>query len=65
VSDRRGAMLVCSFHGERIGLVGIEVVATGLFEAAPGDEVFHEGRAAVPFDLDALVATVREGRWAV
>jgi len=62
------AMLLCDHLGDRIGLVGVEVVATGRFERPDGIEegaVMHEGRVARPFDLAAVVARLREGRWAV
>lgn len=63
---RGGAMLVCAVLGERVGLVGIEVVATGHFEAGewPGD-VRLGAETAEGFDVAALIARVREGRWAV
>lgn len=57
-------MLVCSFRGERIGLVGLEVVATGKFI---GDEthIDHEGERIEAFDVAAVLARLEEGRWAV
>lgn len=57
-------MLVVSYLGERVGLVGIEVCATGTFESAP-EGVLHEGNLAVSFDVGALVGKVRDARWAV
>ena len=60
------AMLVCAVLGETLGLVGIDVVATGRFE--PGEsvgEVKLGDEMARTFDVAALVARVREGRWAV
>ncbi len=60
------AMLVCAFLGETLGLVGLEVVATGRFE--PGEssgEVRLGAETARTFDVAALVARIREGRWAV
>lgn len=64
--DAGGAMLVCTVLGERIGLVGIDVVATGQFEGGdqPG-EVNVGGRVARAFDVAGVIARVREGRWAV
>lgn len=72
-----GAMLVCSFLGEKVGLVGIEVVATGRFDRA-GDVAhpsgsssqdnvvkFDGGEVAKTFDVADIIARVREGRWAV
>ena len=63
---RSGAipMLVLAFSGERIGLVGIDVLATGHFEAT-AEGVMHEGNPARPFDVAALVARFAGGRWAV
>jgi chemotaxis signal transduction protein len=58
-------MLVCTCHGERVGLVGLEVLATGLFEATDGDSVVHEGVEAPVFDVAAVIARLRESRWAV
>ena len=60
------AMLVCAVLGETLGLVGIDVVATGRFE--PGEsagEVKLGDETARTFDVAALVARIREGRWAV
>lgn len=60
------AMLVCAVLGERVGFVGVEVVATGRFQVDDvtgalklGDETAH------PFDVTGVIARVREGRWAV
>lgn len=38
------AMLVCAVLGEQVGLVGVEVVATGKFEAAESAEIRGGGR---------------------
>jgi chemotaxis signal transduction protein len=58
-------MLFCTYLGERIGLVGLEIVATGHFDAEDPEHVVHEGVAAPLFDVGAVVAGLREGRWAV
>lgn len=61
-----GAMLLCVAFGERIGLVGIAVVATGLFD--PGDApgaVSFQGETGRVFDVGRVIARVRQGRWAV
>ncbi len=64
-----GALLVITFLGDRLGLAGIEVLATGRFESMPetahGEHVLHEGTVARLFDVAAVVSQVREGRWAV
>ena len=58
-------MLVCIVMGERVGLVGLEILATGFFATAEPAGVMH-GDVAVPlFDVGAVVARLREGRWAV
>lgn len=63
------AMLVCAVLGEQVGLVGIEVVATGKFAAAEGGDVHvtseKEPVIARAFDVAQLIARVREGRWGV
>jgi chemotaxis signal transduction protein len=69
IGPARGALLVISFLGERVGLVGAEVLATGRFETTTasvhGEHVVHEGVVARLFDVAAVVAEVRAGRWAV
>jgi hypothetical protein len=62
-------MVVCQYAGEALGLVGGEVVRSGLFDAAPGssDWVEHEGTPVRPLDIGALYSRVqsgtRPGRW--
>jgi chemotaxis signal transduction protein len=58
-------MLVCTYLGERVGLVGLEIVATGFFEATDPEHVEHGGAPAPLFDVGEVVARLREGRWAV
>lgn len=66
LSSHKEAMLVCAVLGETLGLVGIDVVATGRFEQGESaGEVKHDTETARTFDVAALVARVREGRWAV
>jgi len=60
----RVAMLVLGYLGERIGLVGLEVLATGRF-ALHGDHVEYAGREARLFDVASLVTKISAGRWAV
>jgi len=62
------AMLLCNCMGERLGLVGLEVVATGRFDldgGGKGDDVTHHDETARLFDVASVIARVREGRWAV
>ena len=58
------AMLVCTALGERLGLLGIQIVATGRFEASDGTDVRVNGEIARTFDVATLIAKVRERRWA-
>jgi chemotaxis signal transduction protein len=58
-------MLVCSYLGERVGLVGLEIVATGRFESPDPETIEHGGVRAALFDVGAVVSRLREHRWAV
>jgi chemotaxis signal transduction protein len=58
-------MLVCTWLGERVGLVGLELLATGRFEANDDESVVHEGQAAALFDVAAVIERLRASRWAV
>ena len=59
-------LLVCTFQGDRVGLVGLEIVATGQFdESGVENGVTHGGAVVGTFDVAAVVARLREGRWAV
>ncbi len=58
-------MLVCTSGGERVGLVGLEILATGVFETHDDDGVVHEGVSAPLFDVAAVIGRLRESRWAV
>lgn len=70
VGETRGDMVVCQHAGELVGIIGGEVVSTGLFDVVPGrpDVVLVEGEPAEPLDIAALYARVqaatRPGRWA-
>lgn len=58
-------MLVCVVLGERVGLVGLEILATGFFAPAEPEGVMHDNALVPLFDVGAVVARLREGRWAV
>jgi chemotaxis signal transduction protein len=58
-------MLVCSYLGERVGLVGLEMLASGSFDVDDADHVVHGGVPAPRFDVAAVIDRLREGRWAV
>ena len=53
-------LLVCTVAGEKVGLVGLSIVKTGRFESPE-----HEGETATLFDVPAVIAKLREHRWAV
>lgn len=58
-------MLVCSYLGERVGLVGVEIVATGRFVTTDDEHIVHDGKRAAFFDLPGLFGRLAGGRWAV
>jgi hypothetical protein len=69
VGSEVGEMIVCQHAGELLGVVGCEIVQTGLFDAAadrPG-MVEHEGETVQPLELAAIYgriqASARPGRW--
>ncbi len=65
IGDERGVMVVCSYGGERLGLVGATVVGAGLFEREPESlGVSFSGEAARPLDLSLLYTRVLGGAWA-
>ena len=65
IGAARASMLVVSYMGEPIGLVGASVVATGTFEAAgDGASVRHDGRIAKPLDLAGIYGRLQSGSWA-
>jgi chemotaxis signal transduction protein len=64
LSGSRTAMLVVTYLGDRLGIVGVDIVATGRFETQH-DHVLHEGEHARLFDVSAIVARVRDIRWVV
>lgn len=64
LSGSRTAMLVVTYLGDRLGLVGVDIVATGRFETQH-DHVVHRAEHARLFDVAAVVARVRDIRWVV
>lgn len=58
-------MLVCTYLGERVGFVGLEIVRTGCFEATADGGVRFEAREVPMFDVGSVVVALRERRWAV
>jgi len=65
VGPSRDTMLVCTYLGEPIGLVGHSVVASGTFEPAdvPGSVRCKAGIAKT-IDLSAVAASLSKNAWA-
>jgi len=65
----RAEMVVCQHAGEAVGLVGANVVRTGVFDvpAEAPENVDYEGTSVPPLDVAAVYARVqagaRPGRW--
>jgi hypothetical protein len=66
IGTARGPMLVCSYLGEKIGLFGAQVEATGLYEVDPesANAVRHNGESARLLDLAGIYARVQGEGWA-
>ena len=66
IGSARDAMLVCSYLGEKVGLLGASIVATGLYDVDPeaADAVRHQGETARTLDLAAIYARVQGEGWA-
>jgi len=64
VAQSRSAMLVVQYLGERLGIVGVNVIASGRFETQH-DHVLYNSEHARLFDVSAVVARVRDTRWVV
>jgi hypothetical protein len=62
----REAMLVCTYLGEKIGLMGARIEATGVYEPERGapDTVRYHGETARTLDIAALYARVQGEGWA-
>lgn len=66
IGPARESMLVCSYLGEKVGLLGARIEATGLYEVDPdaADAVRHRGETARTLDLAALYARIQGEGWA-
>jgi CheW-like protein len=70
IGTLRREMIVCQHAGELLGLVGGEVLQTGIFDLAPGRPEFvqHGAERAPTLDLAAVYgrvqASARPGAWA-
>jgi hypothetical protein len=60
-------LIVCRYLGEPVGIVGCEVVQTGLFDADPSAEgaVIAHGEPARSLDLAATFANLQGARWTI
>jgi hypothetical protein len=57
--------VLCDLGGDVVALSGGEIVATGLFEAAPsGDGIHWRGADVAPLDVAALYAQAESAIWA-
>jgi hypothetical protein len=64
VGSAREAMVVCTFAGALVGLVGARVIGTGMFDtSADGESVLHAGETAMPFDLAGVCAQMQTASW--
>jgi hypothetical protein len=69
IGTARAEMIVCQHAGEILGVIGGQVVRTGLFDVVPGqpEKIVHEGEAAEAVDLTTIYARIqassRPGRW--
>jgi hypothetical protein len=65
IGEERGAMLVCSYLGEKLALTGARIEGTGLYEPeTEGDAVRHGDETARSLDIAALYARVQGEGWA-
>ncbi|MDB4996962.1 MAG: hypothetical protein JWM74_4394 [Myxococcaceae bacterium] len=64
IGEDRSNMVVCSYSGELLGIVGATVVGSGLFEVADGDDVWFLGEPAKTLDLASIYARLKGGAWA-
>lgn len=60
-------LVVCRYLGEPVGLIGCEVVASGVYDPHPESEgaVMVDGVAARTLDLGATFASLQGARWAL
>jgi hypothetical protein len=66
IGSAREAILVCSYLGEKVGLLGASIVGTGLYDVDPAaaESVRFEGETARTLDLAAIYARVQGEGWA-
>ena len=66
IGSANESMLVCSYLGEKVGLMGARIEATGVYEPDPEavDAVRYRGESARTLDLAAIYARVQGDGWA-
>ncbi len=66
IGPERAALLVCTYLGEPLGLVGAEIVRAGLFDPDPNapECLLYEGESARTFDLGAIYTRLHTATWA-
>jgi chemotaxis signal transduction protein len=66
IGSARESMLVCSYLGEKVGLLGAHIEATGLYDvdSSAADAVRHNGETARTLDLAAIYARIQGEGWA-
>ena len=66
IGPARESMLVCSYLGEKVGLVGGHIEGTGAYEPDPAaaDAVNHGGERARTLDLAAIYSRIQGEGWA-
>jgi chemotaxis signal transduction protein len=64
IGDDRSNMVVCSYSGELLGIVGATVIGAGLFDVLDTDEVSFLGESAKTLDLASIYARLKGGAWA-
>jgi hypothetical protein len=64
VGGARESMVVCTYAGALLGIVGGHVVGTGMFDIAEdGASASYKGETAIAFDLADLCAQVQTASW--
>lgn len=66
IGPQRAVLMVCSYLGEPIGLVGAEIVCAGLFEPDPNtpETLMYRGELAQSFDFSAIYTRLHTATWA-
>jgi CheW-like protein len=66
VGSKAGPMVVCTYQGEHVGLMGAEIVHAGLVdeESASPEIVTYEGERVRVLDLAPIFAQIRGVSWA-